>query len=315
MAERILLTGGTGLVGTALTKALLAQGYEVTILTRSKKSFDPGQQLSYAHWDIHQSLIDPRAIDTADHIIHLAGAGVAEKRWTAKRKKEIRDSRVQSGELLVKSLQTIPNKVLSVVTASAIGWYGPDPRPGFSGFIESDPPDDSFLGNTCKEWEGAIEPVSDLGKRLVKIRIGIVLAKEGGAFPEFSRSFKFGVKAILGTGKQVISWIHINDLVNIFIRAIETNSMTGVYNGVAPNPVSNRVMMDSIARQKGGVYLPLPVPAFMLKLALGEMSVEVLKSTTVKPARLLEEGYVFQYNRIEEATEKLIHHAPNEIHS
>lgn len=314
MAERILLTGGTGLVGTALTKALLAKGYAVTILTRSKKSFDPGQQLSYAHWDIHQSLIDPRAIDTADHIIHLAGAGVAEKRWTANRKKEIRDSRVHTGELLVRALATLPNKVKTVVSASAIGWYGPDPGTGFSGFIEFDPPDNGFLGNTCKEWEGAIEPVSDLGKRLVRIRIGIVLVNEGGAFPEFSRSFKFGVKAILGTGKQVISWIHINDLVNIFIRAIETNSMTGVYNGVAPNPVSNRIMMDTIARQKGGVYLPLPVPAFLLKLALGEMSVEVLKSTTVKPARLLEEGYVFQYNRIEEATEKLIHHVANEIH-
>lgn len=306
MNKRILITGGTGLVGKALTKALLSKGYAVTILTREKKVFDPNQNPAFAHWDLKQKYIDPQAIQSADHIIHLAGAGVADKRWTKERKQEIRDSRVQSGELLVRSLQTIPNKVQSVVSASAIGWYGPDPRIGFSGFIESDPPDNSFLGKTCKEWEAAIEPVSESGKRLVKIRIGIVLAKEGGAYPEFARSFRFGVKAILGSGKQIISWIHINDLVNIFIRAIETDSMTGVYNGVAPNPVSNMQMMKAIGKAKGKFFLPMIVPAFALKILLGEMSVEVLKSTTVKPKRILDEGYEFQFATIEEAVGALL---------
>lgn len=294
------------MVGKALTQALLSKGYAVTILTREKKIFDPSQNPAFAHWDLIRNYVDLHAIQSADHIIHLAGAGVADKRWTKERKQEIRDSRVQSGELLVKSLQTIPNKVLSVVTASAIGWYGPDPRPGFSGFIESDPPDDSFLGNTCKEWEAATEPVSHVGKRLVKIRIGIVLAKEGGAYPEFARSFRFGVKAILGSGRQTISWIHINDLVNIFIRAIEDETMSGPYNAVAPNPVSNRDMIQSIAHKKGGLYIPVRVPSFLLKIILGEMSVEVLKSTTVKPERLEEIGFSFNYSRIEEAMADLV---------
>lgn len=318
MKKTILITGGTGLVGKALTKALLSKGYAVTILTREKKVFDPNQNPAYAHWDLAQKYIDPIAIQSADHIIHLAGAGVADKRWTKKRKQEIRDSRVHSGELLVNSLQTIPNKVQSVVSASAIGWYGPDPgpgfsgfiesdtKPGFSGFVESDPHDKSFLGITCKEWEQAIEPVSQIGKRLVKIRIGIVMAKEGGAFPEFARSFRFGVKALLGSGRQVVSWIHINDLVNIFIRAIETESMTGIYNAVAPHPVTNKEMMKAIGKAKGKFFLPMIVPAFALKILLGEMSVEVLKSTTVKPKHLVEEGYSFQFPDIFSAVGDLI---------
>lgn len=305
MKKTILITGGTGLVGKALTKALLSKGYAVTILTREKKVFDANQNPAYAHWDLKQKYIDPIAIQTADHIIHLAGAGVADKRWTKERKQEIRDSRVHSGELLVKSLQAIPNKVQSVVSASAIGWYGPDPEPGFSGFIESDPHDNSFLGITCKEWEEAIDPVSQIGKRLVKIRIGIVLAKEEGAFPEFARSFRFGVKAILGSGRQVISWIHINDLVNIFIRAIETESMTGVYNGVAPHPVTHQEMMKAIGKAKRKFFLPLSVPAVVLKILLGEMSVEVLKSTTVRPVRLVEEEFAFQFSDISGAVGNL----------
>lgn len=306
MKQRILITGGTGMVGKALTKVLLSKGHAVTILTRDKKIFDPNQNPAFAHWDLKRKYIDPQAIQSADHIIHLAGAGVADKRWTKERKQEIRDSRVQSGELLVRSLQITPNKVQSVVSASAIGWYGPDPRPGFSGFIESDPPDNGFLGNTCKEWEGVIEPVSHLGKRLVRIRIGIVLAKEGGAFPEFARSFRFGVKAILGSGRQIISWVHINDLVNIFVRSIEDETMSGAYNAVAPNPVSNWDMIQSIAHKKGGLYIPVRVPSFLLKIILGEMSVEVLKSTTVKPERLSEIGFSFSYSRIEEAMADLV---------
>lgn len=306
MAERILITGGTGLVGTALTQALVAKGYAVTILTRKNKSFDPGQQISYAHWDIKQSLINPRAIDTADHIIHLAGAGVAEKRWTPERKKEIRDSRVHSSELLVRSLATLPNTVKTVVSASAIGWYGPDPGKPFTGFIETDPADPGFLGTTSKEWEASIEPVTALGKRLVKIRVGIVLANEGGAFPAFLRSFPFGVKAILGSGKQYVSWIHIQDLVTIFIKAIEDNRMQGAYNGVAPQAITHRELMNTIAEVKGGRYIPVRIPGFFLKIGLGEMSIEVLKSTWVIPQRLHELNHIYQFPTIGSAISDLL---------
>jgi uncharacterized protein (TIGR01777 family) len=167
----------------------------------------------------------------------LAGAGIADKRWTKKRKKEIRDSRVKSSGLIVKSLSELPNNVKAVVSASAIGWYGadsviPNPKP----FREDDPPDAGFLGETCREWEAGIEPVTGLGKRLVKLRTAIVMSNAGGALKEFKNPLRFGVAPILGNGRQVMSWIHIDDLVRLYIAAIENEKLEGVYNAAAPYP-------------------------------------------------------------------------------
>jgi uncharacterized protein (TIGR01777 family) len=182
-------------------------------------------------------------IASADYIIHLAGANVAEKRWTDKRKKEIVESRTQSGALLVTSLQQIPNKVKAVISASAMGWYGPDTTQSRQhGFKEDAPPANDFLGNTCKLWEESIKPVETLGKRLVVFRFGIVLSNGGGALQEFKKPLKFGIAAIIGNGKQIISWIHIDDLCRLLLFALEHENISGVYNAVAPQTISNKAI-------------------------------------------------------------------------
>lgn len=301
----ILITGGTGLVGNALTKALLSKGYSVIILTRQKDKQSSIPNLSYAHWDINNMTIDEQAFEQVTHIIHLAGAGVADKRWTKKRKQEIIDSRVKSGELLVQSLKTIPNKVQALISASAIGWYGADPEvPNPNPFKEDDKAATDFLGSTCKLWEESTKPVGEMGKRLVHIRIGIVLSKYGGALKEFIKPQKFGIAAILGNGKQIISWIHIGDLVNIFITAIENETMQGAYNAVAPTPVSNKELTIALAKARGKFYIPVHIPSFLLKIVLGEMSIEVLKSATVSGEKILATGIQFNYNKIEDALQK-----------
>lgn len=263
-------------------------------------------QLSYAHWDIAQQIMDENAIRKADHIIHLAGANVAEKRWTKKRKKEIVDSRTKSGALLVKALKEMPNKVQTIISASAIGWYGPDPQiPNPKPFVETDAPENYFLGNTCDQWERSIWPVRDLGKRLVILRTGIVLSTNGGAYAEFKRPLRFGIATVLGNGKQVVSWIHINDIAGLYLYALENHHMQGIYNAVAPEPVSNKALILAMAKAKGGVAIPMPVPSFILKTVLGEMSVEVLKSATVSNEKITTAGYSFVFPNIKVAVENL----------
>jgi uncharacterized protein len=295
----ILITGGTGLVGTHLTNMLLEKGYDVIILTRTAKTSDH-KGLSYATWNVEQAIIDEKAIENADHIIHLAGAGVADKRWTTERKIEIAESRTKSAALIVKALQEIPNKVASVISASAIGWYGADTAESRRrGFKEDDKVDRRFLGETCRLWEASINPVHDLGKRLVKLRIGIVLSEEGGALKEFSTPIKFGVAAILGSGEQIVSWIHIEDLCRMFLYAIENGSLNGVYNAVAPQPVNNKELSLKLAHKlRGKMFIPVHVPAFALKMALGEMSIEVLKSATVSSDKIKSTGFTFMYPSI-----------------
>lgn len=311
----IIITGGTGLIGTALSKTLLEKGYRVIILSRKEVDISLPGNLSYAVWDIKNQTIDREAIGSADCIIHLAGAGVADKRWTKKRKKEIVDSRVNSSKLIVDSLKSIPNKVKTVISSSGIGWYGadliPNPSPqggersGVLKFVESDPPANDFLGSTCKQWEESIDPVTQLGKRLVKLRTGIVLSKEGGALKEFLKPLNFGIAAILGNGKQIISWIHIDDLVNLYISAFENEQMSGVYNAVAPNPVSNKEMIMKMAKSRGKFFIPVHVPSFVLNLILGEMSIEVLKSATVSSGKISSAGFQFQSADIETALKNL----------
>ncbi|MEO5999495.1 MAG: TIGR01777 family oxidoreductase [Chitinophagaceae bacterium] len=307
---KVIITGGTGLIGKALSKLLVENGYQVIILSRRAmlKDSRKAPNIDYAQWDIDNETIDASAIRNSDYIIHLAGAGVADKRWTSKRKKEIRDSRKKSSELLLKALQETPNKIKAVISASAIGWYGADPSmPNPKPFIETDASDLDFLGETCKLWEESISPVTALGKRLVILRTGIVLSNEGGAFKEFKKPVKFGIAAILGNGKQAISWLHIDDLCRIYLYALENTSMHGSYNAVAPKPVSNREFTIQLAKvARGSFYVPLYVPGFLLRLVMGEMSKEVLKSTTVSCEKIRMAGFDFIFPSVESALGDLV---------
>ncbi|MBL7743027.1 MAG: TIGR01777 family oxidoreductase [Chitinophagaceae bacterium] len=305
----VLITGGTGMIGKAITKVLLTRGHAVIILSRNDTNNKPAAgNFSYARWDIQNMTIDKEAIAKANYIIHLAGAGVADKRWSKRRKQEIVDSRVKSGELLVKALNEIPNNVKAVISASAIGWYGPDPViPNPHPFTEDAIASNDFLGTTCKQWEESIEPVTIAGKRLVKLRIGIVLSKEGGALKELLKPLYFSIATILGNGKQVISWIHIDDLARLFIAAMENENMSGIYNAVSPHPVSNKELILQLASVKQGrFFIPFYVPSFVLKMVLGEMSIEVLKSATVSCAKVEETGFEFQYPSVKGALANLL---------
>jgi hypothetical protein len=306
--DTVLITGGTGMIGRRLTQLLIEKGYDVIIVSRQSSVVSREKsKVSYANWDIDQQTINQEAIAKADHIIHLAGAGVADKRWSKERKKEIVKSRTQSSALIVKALTDYPNKVRTVVSSSAIGWYGPDTEKSLQqGFSEDAIADTAYLGETCRLWEESIEPVTRLNKRLVKLRTGIVLSNEGGAFVEFKKPLKAGVASILGSGRQVISWIHVDDLCRMFIAAIENETMSGAYNAVAPHPVTNQYLTIALAKQMcGKFYIPVYVPSFVLKIMLGELSIEVLKSANVSCRKIQLTGFDFSYSTVEDAIAQL----------
>ena len=302
--ETILIAGGSGMIGRSLSELLVTEGYRVIVLSR--KSEEAHEGIRYSQWDIQEQTYDPNAFAEAHVIIHLAGANIAEKRWTEKRKKEIRESRVQSSALIIKALKETPNQVKTVVAASAIGWFGRDHKKKPVPFTENDQPAAGFLGETCRVWEESIEPVKALGKRLVKFRTGIVISNDGGAIEEFKKPLRFGIATILGSGKQMISWIHIDDLCRLYLEAIRNIQLEGVYNAVAPEPCSNkRLTLELAKRMKGNNFLAVHVPSFMLHLVLGEMSIEVLKSTTVSSKKLQQQGFQFQFPTIPAAMRAL----------
>ncbi len=304
----VLITGGTGMIGQRLTTILINNGYTVTLLTRKVPVQQPMKDVTYALWDFVSGYIDKDAIANADYVIHLAGAGVADERWTEQRKKIISDSRTKSGQLLVDTLSTTNNQVKAVISASAIGWYGPDTEQSCSnGFIEKSVANSDFLGKTCVDWEKSVQPFKGLGKRLAIIRIGIVLSNTGGALVEFRKPLVGGVAAILGSGEQMISWIHLDDLCNLFLYVLENKKLEGVFNAVADNPVTNKELTLTLAKlMRGRWFLPIHVPEFLLKLILGEMSIEVLKSTTVSNQKIKETGFEFTYPTIQPALDNLL---------
>lgn len=300
--QTVLITGGTGLVGKALTQLLLAKGYKVIVLSRKADTTATDSNLQFAQWDVAKKQIDIEAVQQADYIVHLAGAGVMDSKWTDAYKQEIIDSRVKSGELIVETLKNNTNKVKAVISASAIGWYNETNTV----HTEDEPADDSFLGSTCKLWEASMQPVTDLNIRLVTYRIGIVLSKSGGALKEFMQPLKFGVAGILGDGKQFVSWMHINDLCRMFLYAIENEQLTGIYNAVAPNPVNNKMLTLTLAKKMRRFFIPLHVPSFILKLMLGGRSIEVLKSSNVSNKKIEAAGFEHTYKTIDVALEDLV---------
>ena len=297
------------MIGSALTKHLTAGNNEVIILTRdpAKAAAHKKEALvSFAHWDVKQQTIDAAVIASVDAIVHLAGAGVVDKPWTDAYKKEILDSRVQSSALIIKALKETPNKVETIVSASAIGWYGPDKNKG-NVFVESDPRAGGFLGETCQQWEESIKPVIALGKRLVICRFGIVLSKDGGALKEFKKPLLARVAGVIGSGRQIVSWVHIHDLSRLLIYAIEQSQIQGIFNAVAPEPVTNEQLTVTLAKaMHGNAFIKMRVPEFALKIMMGERSIEVLKSTTVSSGKIEQAGFEFQFPKIEQAIQNLI---------
>lgn len=306
MMQTVLLTGGTGLVGKAFTQLLTSKGYQVIILSRGKKEIVTEPNVTYAQWNVSTEQIDIEAVKKADYIIHLAGAGVMDKKWTKQYKKEIVNSRVKSGALIVNTLKNNEHNVKAIVSASAIGYYGEDKIDNYF-FTETDKPAEGFLGSTCQLWEDSIDYANSLGIRVAKMRIGIVFSNNGGALAEFVKPLKFKLATILGKGSQVISWIHIDDLCRQLLFAIENEDIKGAYNAVAPNPVTNKNLMLKLARKIAGkFYFPFYIPSFLLKLMMGDRSIEILKSTTVSCKKITDAGFNFLYNEVDEALEDLV---------
>ncbi len=297
--EHVLITGGTGTVGRHLAIFLAEKGYQITVLTRrldQRRSKDA--RISYAYWNPEKKEIDADAFRSADHIIHLAGAGVVDQRWSAAYKKTILDSRVQGGACILHNIAHQPNQLQTLLSASAIGWYGPDQTGGHA-FTETDPAYGDFLGQTCFAWENSTQTTQ---VRVCHVRIGIVLARHGGALPEFEKPLRFGLAAIPGSGRQIVSWIHIDDLCRIFLHLLTHKKLTGPFNAVAPHPVSSSELTKSIGRIRNhNRFIPIHIPAFFLKWIMGESSIEILKSTTVGSEKIQSTGFSFAYPEINTA--------------
>lgn len=303
MTKKILITGGTGLVGTALTELLVEKGDLVTILTRDKNRTSKHPNITYSFWDIDQGIIDKEELLSANYIVHLAGADIAEKPWSQKRKKEILDSRVDLIKLIYNYLNNNPNQLKAFVSASGVGYYGAITTNTI--FEETATPANDFLGETCLKWEQAVDELNDLSIRTVKLRTGIVLAKNGGALPKMMQPFKFGLGAALGSGKQIMPWIHIDDLAQLYVAAIENDSFNGAYNSIAGN-VSNKDFSKMLSKAMNKPFWLPNVPGFMLKLFLGEMAVILLEGSAASNQKLLQTGFNFQFADLEEGLRKLV---------
>lgn len=268
---------------------LLARHDHVSHVSRSSRA---GRIPTFT-WDVQHMTAAPAMVQNADTIVHLAGAGVADQRWTEQRKREILESRTHATRLLYNTLQQHPHHVKTVVAASAIGYYGFEDNDTV--FEETDAPGRDFLAGVVKAWEEEIDRIATLGIRVVKIRIGIVLSTKGGALREIAKPVKLYAGSPLGSGQQQVSWVHIDDICGIFIHAIDNTSMHGAYNGVAPRSVTNRELTRAIATQlRKPLFLP-PVPGFVLKLLLGEMANLVLNGSRVSSKKIEAAGYVYQY--------------------
>jgi uncharacterized protein (TIGR01777 family) len=288
----VLITGGTGFIGQALQKYLANAGHEVRILSRN------------SGWDVVNQTIDPHVLDGIDAIVHLAGAGIADKRWTPARKKELISSRVDSTRLLAHALRTEKHQVRTLVSASAIGFYGADS--GQKTCTETTESGADFLAACTRAWEVAVDEIT--GLRVVKLRIGLVMERDGGIFPVLAQPIHLFAGFILGVGNQGQSWIHRQDLVKMFAHVLTDERAHGVYNAVAPEPLTHAAMTREIA---GALHRPVwwpHVPAFMLRLILGEMACLVTGGNFVSAEKIQKElGFTFTYKRFSEAIKQLVH--------
>jgi uncharacterized protein len=297
----ILITGGTGLVGRFLCKKLKDKGYSVAILGRASQK--NGETPTYS-WDIDKNEIEKEAIESADYIIHLAGANIGDKRWTAKRKKIIIDSRVNTGRLIFDQIKTNKNRLKAFISASAIGYYGAITSDKI--FSETDPPYGDFLGETCRQWEQLADNFEKLGIRTVKIRTGVVLTNQGGALAKIRMPINMGIGSAIGNGRQYMPWIHIDDLCGIYLKAIEDTEMSGAYNAIAPAHQTNRDFTKTLARILNKPFWFPNIPGIVMKIMLGEMSAILLKGSRVSSEKIIHAGYQFKFPDLESALVDLL---------
>lgn len=290
---KVLITGGSGLVGKRLSAMLAEKDYEVYILSRSRSGVTNG--VRYYQWSLADGTIEEGALDV-DHIIHLAGAGVAEKRWTKARKKEIRDSRVLSAALIRDHLQAGRHEPKSIVCASAVGFYGDR---GEDILDEQSSMGTGFLADTCEEWERASAEIRPSSPTSI-LRIGIVLSTLGGALPKLSAPVKMGIGAYLGNGSQYYPWIHIDDLCRMMIYAME-QGLDGIYNACAPNPATNKNLVKTMAHVLKRPFIPAPAPAMVLKLTMGEMAEMLLNGQRTSADKIMSSGFEFTFPELEGA--------------
>ena len=297
MGKKVLITGGTGLIGKRLTQMLLEKGYEIAFLSRKKTSIP---SVRVFEWDIQKGYVEEGALDNLHFLVHLAGSNVGEGRWTEERKKSILESRTDSIRLIARKLDEKQIKPAAFVSASGISYYGQDTGDNIN--TENTPPGNDFLSRVSIEWEKAADEIAALGVRTVKLRTGIVISKDGGAIPKMALPARFGVGAALGSGKQWISWIHLDDMCRLYMEALENDSWHGPYNAVATPPVTNEALTEAICKV---LHRPLwfpNVPAFALKLMFGEMAAVILGGNYVMNERIEKEtGFKYQFPDLESA--------------
>ena len=294
--KKIIITGGTGLVGKRLTTFLQEKGYEVNILCRNPK------QPNEYKWNIEANFIDEKVFENAIAIIHLAGAGVADKRWTDERKQEIIDSRVKSTQLLFEYLAEGKHQIQSFISASAVGFYGDRKNELLT---ETSSNGTGFLAEVCQLWENEVEKIASITIAVSKIRIGIVLSKDGGALPKLDFPIRFGIGAYIGNGKQFVPWIHIDDLCQIFFHLFEHKNQNSTYNACAPDVKTNKEMSKTIAHVLHRPFIPFPAPEFVLKTVMGEMATMLLMSNNCTSKKIQQTGFVFQFPTLEKALENI----------
>ncbi|MBK0371224.1 TIGR01777 family oxidoreductase [Flavobacterium agrisoli] len=300
--KNVLITGGSGFIGQKLTQLLLENGFSVGILSRSKRT-NQGD-VRYYSWDIAEGKIDKEALIQADYIVHLAGTNIAGGRWTEKRKKEILSSRIDTLQLLYRTIEKENISIEALISASAVGIYGAFNSERICD--ESTPPASDFVGSVCQKWEAAAEEFSSLRIRVVTIRTALVLGKKGGILPILQPLFKNKLGAILGTGNQYMPWIHLTDLCRIYLAAIENPTFTGPYNAATGGATTNRDFSKQLAKTYGyRIWLPA-VPAFMLQIVLGKMSHLLLKGQQLSIQKLQNTGFQFRFSSLEKAFEDLL---------
>lgn len=305
MRQTILVTGASGLIGSALCQALIKREYQIHTLSHSKKNKHKSETdgIKTFYWDIKKKQIDPLCIQGVDTIIHLAGEPIAERGWSLKRKQELAQSRIESLDMIYSCLENNPHhQVKNLISASAIGYYGDRNDELLN---EQSRAGKDFLARLCLDWEAAAYRAKALGLRIVCLRTGIVLAREGGALSPVATTIKLCLGAPLGDGRQWVSWIHIEDVVGCYIHALEDTTMQGTYNMVAPTPISNQEMTETLAEiLDRPLWLP-HIPKWTVRLAMGERSMLALNSERVSADKLLSTGFKFKFSTLADALENI----------